>query len=56
MADTGPAISQFVETFTIITTEPNPMVAAVHNRMPVIVGPEHCVSGHLKYWSCSLAA
>ena len=30
-----------VETFTIITTEPNPMVAAVHNRMPVILGPEH---------------
>ena len=33
--------SQLVETFTIITTEPNPMVAAVHNRMPVILGPEH---------------
>lgn len=33
--------SQIVETFTIITTEPNPMVAAVHNRMPVILGPEH---------------
>ena len=33
--DTGPSIDQTVETFTIITTEPNPMVAAVHNRMPV---------------------
>ena len=33
--------SHLVETFTIITTEPNPMVAAVHNRMPVIIGPEH---------------
>ena len=33
--------SQMIETFTIITTEPNPMVAAVHNRMPVILGPEH---------------
>ena len=33
--------SQTVETFTIITTEPNTMVAAVHNRMPVILGPEH---------------
>ena len=32
---------QFVETFTIITTEPNPMVAAVHDRMPVIIYPEH---------------
>ena len=39
--DTGPAVSQIVETFTIITTEPNPMVAAVHNRIPVILGPEH---------------
>jgi putative SOS response-associated peptidase YedK len=39
--DTCPSIDQTVETFTIITTEPNPMVAAVHNRMPVIVGQEH---------------
>ena len=39
--DTGPSVDQTVETFTIITTEPNPMVAAVHNRMPVIIGPEH---------------
>ena len=22
-------------------TDPNPIVAAVHNRMPVILGPEH---------------
>ena len=36
-----PSASQIVETFTIITTEPNTMVAAVHNRMPVILGPEH---------------
>ena len=33
--------SQLVETFTIITTEPNPLVAEVHNRMPVIIAPEH---------------
>ena len=39
--DTEPAAGQVIETFTIITTEPNPMVAAVHNRMPVILGPEH---------------
>lgn len=38
---TGPSVSQVVETFTIITTEPNLMAAKVHNRMPVIVGPEH---------------
>jgi putative SOS response-associated peptidase YedK len=39
--DTGPSISQVVETFTIITCEPNLMAAQVHNRMPVILGPEH---------------
>jgi putative SOS response-associated peptidase YedK len=32
---------QTVETFTVITTTPNPMVAKVHDRMPVILGPEH---------------
>ena len=30
---------QPLETFTIITTEPNELTAAVHNRMPVIVAP-----------------
>ena len=39
--DTGPSVSQIIETFTIITTEPNVMCAKVHNRMPVIVGHEH---------------
>jgi putative SOS response-associated peptidase YedK len=39
--DTGPNLSQIIETFTVITTEPNPMAARVHNRMPVILGPEH---------------
>lgn len=28
------------ETFTIITTEPNELLAPIHNRMPVIVGPD----------------
>jgi putative SOS response-associated peptidase YedK len=41
MDDTGPNLSQTVGTFTIVTTEPNPMVAAVHTRMPVILGVEH---------------
>jgi putative SOS response-associated peptidase YedK len=27
------------KTFTIITTEPNELLAPIHNRMPVIVGP-----------------
>jgi putative SOS response-associated peptidase YedK len=39
--DTGPSISQIVETFTVITTTPNAMVAKVHDRMPVILGQEH---------------
>ena len=41
LSDNGPAASQVVETFTVITTTPNPMVAAVHDRMPVILSPEH---------------
>jgi putative SOS response-associated peptidase YedK len=36
-----PAASQVVESFTVITTTPNPMVARVHDRMPVILSPEH---------------
>ena len=28
-----------VETFTLITTDPNPVVAGVHDRMPVIIAP-----------------
>lgn len=39
--DTEPSTGQVVETFTVITTEPNAMVARVHTRMPVILGPEH---------------
>ena len=39
--DTGPSISQAIETFNIITTEPNLIAAKVHSRMPVIIGPEH---------------
>jgi putative SOS response-associated peptidase YedK len=27
-----------VDTCTIITTTPNPMMAQLHNRMPVIIG------------------
>jgi putative SOS response-associated peptidase YedK len=29
-----------VESFTIITTEPNELVRPVHNRMPVLLRPE----------------
>ena len=29
-----------VESFTIITTEPNELMRPVHNRMPVILRPE----------------
>ena len=34
-----PATEQDLETFTIITTEPNELVAEVHSRMPVILNP-----------------
>jgi putative SOS response-associated peptidase YedK len=32
--------SQWIESFTIITTEPNEVVRPLHDRMPVIVAPE----------------
>ena len=31
---------KWVESFTIITTEPNKLVRPIHNRMPVILRPE----------------
>jgi putative SOS response-associated peptidase YedK len=31
--------NQMLETFTILTTSPNSLVANVHNRMPVMLGP-----------------
>lgn len=34
------ATGQRLETFTIITTDPNPLMEPFHNRMPVIVRPE----------------
>ncbi len=36
-----PNPSQVVETFSIITTTPNEMVARVHDRMLVILHPNH---------------
>ena len=30
-----------LDTFAIITTEPNPQVEPIHDRMPAIVNPEH---------------
>lgn len=30
-----------LETFTILTTSPNEIVAPIHKRMPVILEPEH---------------
>jgi len=35
-----PADKSVVETFTILTTEPNSLVADVHNRMPVIISAD----------------
>lgn len=39
--DTGPNLSQIMETFTLITTAPNEMVGKISHRMPAILGPEH---------------
>ena len=30
-----------IETFTIVTTEPNELLGSIHDRMPVILPPEH---------------
>ena len=35
-----PAEGEAVETFTIVTTEPNEAVARIHDRMPVILPPD----------------
>ncbi len=32
---------ELIESFTIITTQPNPLCATIHNRMPVILSPEN---------------
>ena len=37
---TDKATNQPLETYTIITTEPNELTVAVHNRMPVILAPK----------------
>jgi putative SOS response-associated peptidase YedK len=34
-------VEGWISHLSLITTTPNPMVAAVHNRMPVIPSPEH---------------
>jgi putative SOS response-associated peptidase YedK len=33
-------VGEFIETFTILTTKPNSLVADVHDRMPAILKPE----------------
>jgi putative SOS response-associated peptidase YedK len=35
-----PESGEWVRTFTIITTNANDMVAGLHDRMPVVIGPE----------------
>ena len=35
-----PETEQWVRTFTIITTDANELLAPIHDRMPVIIGPE----------------
>lgn len=34
------ATAQSLETYTIITTDPNELTAPIHNRMPVILAPK----------------
>ena len=34
------ATGQSLQTYTVITTDPNELMASIHNRMPVIVAPK----------------
>jgi putative SOS response-associated peptidase YedK len=36
----GPQQREWVRTFTIITTDANELVAKIHPRLPVVIGPE----------------
>jgi putative SOS response-associated peptidase YedK len=36
-----PTSGEWQRTFTIVTTEANELVAKLHDRMPVVVAPEH---------------
>jgi putative SOS response-associated peptidase YedK len=38
---TSKETGEVIRSFTIITTEPNDLMASIHNRMPVILPPEH---------------
>jgi putative SOS response-associated peptidase YedK len=35
-----PATGEWIRTFTIITTDANELVSELHDRMPVVIGPE----------------
>lgn len=47
--------SEAVETFTIITTEPNELMQTLHNRMPVILRPDD-YDRWLETWRTGTAA
>jgi putative SOS response-associated peptidase YedK len=36
----GKASGQALETYTVITTDPNELMEPIHNRMPVILAPK----------------
>ncbi len=37
----NPAVGEIIQTFTVLTTEPNELCAPIHDRMPVILGREN---------------
>ena len=37
---TDKTMGQSLQTYTFITTDPNELMASIHNRMPVIVSPK----------------
>jgi putative SOS response-associated peptidase YedK len=46
------ATGQALETYTILTTDPNELMEQIHNRMPVILAPPSWVSLHNHRWTC----
>ena len=43
-----PATGEWIRTFTIVTTDANALVAELHDRMPVIIGPSIGSAGWIR--------
>jgi hypothetical protein len=48
-----PEFGEWLRTCTIITGEPNELVAQIHPRMPVILAEQHHAASAVSFWSFS---